>query len=444
MVLWLFHLVAEHLRAPPATHQHDPHAGMHPALYALIFGIVSGTSLPIGAALGIIFSPVPPKFCALMMAFGAGALLFAVTVELYGHALMEVAHGRLGLVEMFTTIGGALIGAAFYLTINQWLERYLCEESLASSDEDDDEVYKYQAVDDAEAGSDGADVPRDETRPTGKRLSSAKEPRETESLMGALRSMKARDVQKPRKSAGDIYQKTPSEERRISSPGYLESSARTLLPRERSTLLLGKEEVQRIRAREIAMRAMTTTSVRRMDESARSSELDEEARHAKSIALALFLGLLVDGVPEGILMGFLSAEGHLTPVLIISLFIANFPEAFSSASLLMEAQMGYGTIIGMWTGLCILVGCLCGISCWLLLWSFPGYGAHNAELPLSVLLGIALVEGVTGGAMIACISSVMLPEAFERAGKTGPFYSQSGFLCTAGFLLSVALKAVFG
>merc|ERR1719161_886341 len=169
-----------------------------------------------------------------------------------------------------------------------------------------------------------------------------------------------------------------------------------------------------------------------------------EVKRAKSVAFALFLGLLVDGVPEGILMGFLSAEGHLTPVLIISLFIANFPEAFSSASLLMEAQMGYGTIIGMWTGLCILVGCLCGISCWLLLWSFPGYGAHNAELPLSVLLGIALVEGVTGGAMIACISSVMLPEAFERAGKTGPFYSQSGFLCTAGFLLSVALKAVFG
>merc|ERR1719159_599988 len=97
----------------------------------------------------------------------------------------------------------------------------------------------------------------------------------------------------------------------------------------------------------------------------------KEVQRAKSVAFALFLGLLVDGVPEGILMGFLSAEGHLTPVLIISLFVANFPEAFSSASLLMEAQMGYGTIIGMWTGLCLLVGCLCGASCYLLLSMYP-------------------------------------------------------------------------
>merc|ERR1719181_1711816 len=60
-----------------------------------------------------------------MMAFGAGALLFAVTVELYGHALMEVAAGKTGVMEMFTTIFGALLGAAFYLTINRWLEEYL-------------------------------------------------------------------------------------------------------------------------------------------------------------------------------------------------------------------------------------------------------------------------------------------------------------------------------
>merc|ERR1719502_2423663 len=98
---------------------------MDPALYALVFGILSGSSLPLAACLGIAFSPVRDKVCALMMAFGAGALLFAVTVELYGHALHEVSAGNLGLLEMFTTIFGALGGAAFYLTINQWLEEWL-------------------------------------------------------------------------------------------------------------------------------------------------------------------------------------------------------------------------------------------------------------------------------------------------------------------------------
>merc|ERR1719331_2013325 len=115
---------------------------------------------------------------------------------------------------------------------------------------------------------------------------------------------------------------------------------------------LTQKELQTVRAREKALRALHDP---------------EEIQHAKSVALALFLGLLVDGVPEGILMGFLAAEGHLTPVLIISLFVANFPEAFSSASLLISARMPVYKIIGMWTSLCILVGCLSGLACYLLL-----------------------------------------------------------------------------
>lgn len=196
--------------------------------------------------------------------------------------------------------------------------------------------------------------------------------------------------------------------------------------------LMKNEDLKGVRGREKAMRALHDPN---------------EAQHAKSVAFALFLGLLVDGVPEGVLMGFLAAEGHLTPVLIISLFIANFPEAFSSSSLLIQAQMSVPKIIGMWTGLCTLVGCLAGFSCWALLKTYPDFakaGLEQQSLPVPVLLGIALVEGLTGGAMIACIAAVMLPEAFERGGKGGHFYTSSGFMCTSGFLLSATLKATVG
>lgn len=177
------------------------------------------------------------------------------------------------------------------------------------------------------------------------------------------------------------------------------------------------------------------------------SDLDEAERQAiqkaRSTASALFLGLLIDGIPEGILMGFLAAEGHLTPALVVSLFIANFPEAFSSASLLVVGKMPVGAIIGMWTLLCIVVGCLTGLSCKLLLAAYPTY-ADGAELPLNMMLLIAMVEGITGGAMMACISSVMLPEAFERSDNHGSLLMSSGFLCTCGFLMAVFLKASFG
>merc|ERR1719473_912170 len=135
-----------------------------------------------------------------------------------------------------------------------------------------------------------------------------------------------------------------------------------------------KEELQSVRGREKAIRALHDP---------------KEVQRAKSVAFALFLGLLVDGVPEGILMGFLSAEGHLTPVLIISLFVANFPEAFSSASLLVQARMSTAKIVGMWTGLCVLVGCLGGLSCYCLLVAYPEFGKgglHSTELPMPVLI----------------------------------------------------------
>merc|ERR1719148_154351 len=103
--------------------------------------MVSGLSLPVAAVLGVALAPDRAdeseegkatvkqfdKGCGLMMAFGAGALLFAVATELYGHALHEVDTGHLGIDEMFTIIFGALCGGAFYLTINEWLDKYLTE-----------------------------------------------------------------------------------------------------------------------------------------------------------------------------------------------------------------------------------------------------------------------------------------------------------------------------
>lgn len=419
MVLWLLHSLVQGLSVPvsvdaPEDPGHAPlkqHWGLHPALYALIFGIISGTSLPLGSWLGIMFSPVSDKTCALMMAFGAGALLFAVTVELYGHALREVAAGKLGLFEMFTTIFGALIGAAFYLTINQWLESYLMH----------DHSHDCQSPTLPKKGS------------VAKSLPDLEAPRESDSIMAELRKQRlAAEAQKEKDEkealAAGVTSPGPSPRRTPRENWQMAAAKAKKIARTMS--LMKKNDLQRVRAREKAIRALHDP---------------DEMQRAKSVAFALFLGLLVDGVPEGILMGFLAAEGHLTPVLIISLFIANFPEAFSSASLLTSAKMSTAKIIGMWSGLCLLVGSLGGLSCWLLLWWFPTFGqAGHGNLPMPVLLGIALVEGITGGAMIACISAVMLPEAFERAGKTGPFYSQTGFLCTSGFLLSVALKALFG
>jgi hypothetical protein len=183
-----------------------------------------------------------------------------------------------------------------------------------------------------------------------------------------------------------------------------------------------------------------------MEASAGSAETDEEreARLAEGmrLAYAMLLGLVVDGVPESILLGFLAAENSLSLVLVLSLFVANFPEAFSSASLMKEAGVSIGKIVGMWSALCAMTGILAGLACWALLW-LVGDAAKSGEMPFHITMLIAVVEGIAGGAMIACIAAVMLPEAFGRKPKTN-ILMDSGFLCTAGFLCAVLIKVVGG
>jgi len=389
---WFLHTHAtNHPPAIQPTHIGYRDVGLSPALYALVFCTVSGLSLPLGAWLGTVFAPVSDKITSMMLAFGAGALLFAVTVELYGHALTEVAAGRTGLVEMSTTIFAALTGCAFYLVINQALDSHV--QDTTSDDE----------------GSQESDPLMQHLRLTNPEKADSDQP---------FQAAKTFDTAEMSHSK--------SKEKAFGAAKTFQAAETSHFKSHVAASILAKKGV--IRGREMSIKTLA---------------LSEEAKHARSVAFALFAGLLIDGVPEGILMGFLAAENHLTPVLIVSLFIANFPEAFSSSSLLIQAQMGRGKIVAMWTGLCLLVGCLGGLSCWLLLLCWPEFGAagfHSNSLPFAVLLGIAATEGVTGGAMLACISGVMLPEAFQRGKESGAnsdFYSHSGFLCVAGFLLSL-------
>jgi len=302
---------------------------------ALVLCIASGLSLPIGAFLGILTSPVKDSTCAGMMAFGAGALLFAVTVELYGEALRELEETKgEHKEELFFIIIGAAFGGLLYLYINRWLQQVIV----------------------------GGAAP------------------ET-----------------------DVFAR-------------------------------GVSQVSGVQSTTSIIECVTA-----LEQTEAPDVRDEVVLRAQQVALALFFGLLVDGVPEGILMGFLAAEDHLSMVFVVSLFVANFPEAFSSSSLLRQARYGTPAIIGMWTALCLFVGVLGSLSSWAILAFYPDYG-KGFRLPLLVRMGIALVEGTAGGAMIACIASVMLPEAFERAGTNGSLLMSSGFMCLCGFLLAVALK----
>jgi hypothetical protein len=354
------------------------------------------------------------------MALGAGALLFAVTVELYGHALRELEMGRAGIFELLSTVAGALVGCIFYLWVNRWLEQTLeqAHEETSDSVEGGENSHTTAAI--------SPSAPS-ETTP----LYRQKAPN-TLGVSNALAEERRRWSQLS--TPGGHSSQREDSFTRMTSWGAGSDDHMSIKSRGRDMVLnrisLGSTSGS---PKPITGTPISPASIAQVDPGM--------AERGKHVAFALFLGILVDGVPEGLLMGFLAAEGHLSAVLIISLIVANFPEAFSSASLMKQGGVSNVKIVSMWTSLCIMVGVLAGLACFLIKHFFPTY-PHGDNLPQGLLIAVAVIEGITGGAMIACIATVMLPEAFQRAGKEGLLCCSSGFLCTAGFLVAVVLKAM--
>ncbi len=83
-------------------------------LLAGLWGLVAGSALLIGAAIGY-FAKVPTRLIAAVMAFGSGVLISALSFD-----LMDEAYKRGGFIA---TAIGFVVGAAIYSAANWYLAR---------------------------------------------------------------------------------------------------------------------------------------------------------------------------------------------------------------------------------------------------------------------------------------------------------------------------------
>lgn len=146
-------------------------------------------------------------------------------------------------------------------------------------------------------------------------------------------------------------------------------------------------------------------------------------KHAKQAApLAIFMGALLDGIPESIIIGagFISFSSF-SLTFVVAVFIANLPEAMSSAITMKEAKFTNKKILGLWSFL-VIAG---AVSAY-----FGNIFLHDADPVV-----ITFAEAIAGGGILAMISSVMMPEAFEHGGASVGIATIVGFL--TAFLFSI-------
>lgn len=152
--------------------------------------------------------------------------------------------------------------------------------------------------------------------------------------------------------------------------------------------------------------------------------------------LAIWLGILLDGIPESMvigagMLGMLSAKLALQPeivfldvvpfTLIAGLFLSNFPEALSSSANMLKQGWSKKRIFLMWFSLMVITGIGAGV----------GYIAGG----LIDHTWLVLLEGLAAGAMLTMIAAAMIPEAVVLGSG-----NLVGLSTLAGFLGAILFK----
>jgi zinc transporter, ZIP family len=140
-------------------------------------------------------------------------------------------------------------------------------------------------------------------------------------------------------------------------------------------------------------------------------------------ALAIVLGIVLDGIPESAVIGLGLLEGTGVSVAVIAaVFLSNLPEAIAATTGLVSGGWRRGKILGLWVGVTLV----CGLA------SLFGYAIFDSAGPAA----LAFVLAFAGGAILTMLADTMMPEAFEHGGKL------VGLLTTLGFGLAFALTVL--
>lgn len=135
---------------------------------------------------------------------------------------------------------------------------------------------------------------------------------------------------------------------------------------------------------------------------------------------AIFLGTLLDGIPESLILGLgVAAGGGVSIAFLAAVFASNLPEAMAGTVGLRAAGSSARAVLLMWVGmvaaaaLAAAAGCLLGL-----------------RLPQ---VDVSFANAFAAGAVLTMLADTMMPEAFENGGPA------VGLVTTLGFIVAATL-----
>ena len=137
--------------------------------------------------------------------------------------------------------------------------------------------------------------------------------------------------------------------------------------------------------------------------------------------LGIFLGTVMDAIPESIMIGASLLVSHsVSWLLVIAIFISNIPEGLSSTAGLKNSGYSKKKVWVLWLSVVVVAT----------LSSLGGYVFLEGASEFTM----AVIASFAGGGIIAMLASTMMPEAYEDGGPI------VGFIASVGLLVSLVLS----
>jgi zinc transporter ZupT len=433
------------------------------ALYATALAIVSMTSMLMGTAFGLFTKP-SQRLNAIIMAFGTGALIQALAIDLALKGAQRLTHDSLysGLDAWMYVSGGFIAGGLIYYLVNKWLDKKgaaIRHPALAK--------FYYLKKKQEESKAILEQLSKVE-------LVRSLPPEEMESVLSCVEpvTVKQDEIIFHQGDPGDalylihdglidIQSKTDGQAKVIATLGAGHSfgemalltgdprSASAIAKTDATLLRLGKDQFDALMEVSPSLRkAVEQLNSQRILHNVHNLKEPMDAEHWKKIAasnisrlskveelnymkkhastgnpFAMFLGALMDTIPESIIIGagFITLESYKFTFM-LAVFLSNLPESMGSSSNMLEAGFSKTKIFTLWS-LLIVAGAIAA-------------AVGNMFLIESPPIILSMVEAVAGGGILAMVASVMMPEAYEDGGAEVGLATIAGFLAALFFTLT--------
>jgi len=152
------------------------------------------------------------------------------------------------------------------------------------------------------------------------------------------------------------------------------------------------------------------------------NHMEIKASGKSSLVVPMVLAIILDGIPESIVIGLGIFEGGAVSIaMLVAVFISNMPEAIAGTTGMKTNGWSKGKILMLW-GIIALICALASVA------GFALFSGVSEEW-------LSFIQAFAGGAILIVLANSMMPESFEHGKKLAGIFTVLGFFISVSIII---------